>query len=86
MQRRSGAVEKHTDKTNYPDAFVMPTVQGQPAGFGAESIRHFAASIISQRKPLVDGEDGLAVTRLILKMEESARTRQPVEVGALFNV
>ena len=83
---RSGAVDKHTDKTNYPDAFVMPTVQGQPAGFGAESIRHFARSIINGQKPLVDGEDGLAVTRLILKMEESARTRQPVEVGALFDM
>jgi len=81
---RSGAVEKHTDKTSYPDAFVSPTVHGAPVGFGAESIRHFAASIINGKPPLVDGYDGLAVTRLILKMEESARLRQPVEVGDLF--
>ena len=33
---------------------------------------------------LARAADGLAVTRLILKMEESARTRQPVEVGELF--
>jgi hypothetical protein len=33
---------------------------------------------------MVDAIDGLAVTRLILKMEESARSRQPVEMGALF--
>ncbi|HVF10880.1 MAG TPA: Gfo/Idh/MocA family oxidoreductase [Abditibacteriaceae bacterium] len=81
---RSGAVEKHTDKTSYPDAFVSPTVHGAPVGFGAASIRHFAASIINGQQPLVDGRDGLAVTRLILKMEESARARQPVEVGNLF--
>ena len=29
--------------------------------------------------------DGLAVTRLILKMEESVRLRAPVEVGSLYD-
>ena len=46
--------------------------------------RNGAASIINGQKPVVDGIDGLAVTRLILKMEESARSRQPVEIGPLF--
>lgn len=81
---RSGAVEKHTENTAYPDVFVAPEIHGRPTGFAAESIRHFATSIINGEKPAVDGVDGLAVTRLILKMEESAQARQPVEVGALF--
>lgn len=81
-----GAVQKQAQQASYPDAFVAPTVNGQPVGFGAESIRHFARCVIEGRKPLVDGLDGLAVTRLILKMEESARLRQPVEVGPLFTI
>lgn len=81
-----GAIQKQTvKKASYPDAFVLPTVQGRPAGYGAESIRHFARSIINGQKPIVDGLDGLAVTRLILKMEESVQSRAPVEVGPLFD-
>lgn len=79
-----GAVKKQTGKAAYPDVFVTPTIYGRPTGFGAESIRHFADSVMRGEKPMVDGVDGLAVTRLILKMEESARTRQPVEVGDVF--
>lgn len=79
-----GAVQKQTDRVNYPDAMVSPTIHGRPGGFGAESIRHFAACVMAGQKPMVDGIDGLAVTRLILKMEESARLRQSVEVGDLF--
>ncbi|MDQ3815411.1 MAG: Gfo/Idh/MocA family oxidoreductase [Armatimonadota bacterium] len=80
-----GAVQKQTEKASYPDTFVVSAVHGRPTGFGAASIHHFATSIMQQQKPLVDGIDGLAVTRLILKMEESARTRQPIEAGALFD-
>jgi predicted dehydrogenase len=79
-----GAVQKQTDRAAYLDAFVAPMVNGQPVGFGADSIRHFARCIAEGRKPAVDGLDGLAVTRLILKMEESARTRMPVDIGDLF--
>lgn len=79
-----GAIQKQTDRAVFPDAFVAPTVHGRPTGFGAESIRHFAQCVMNGRKPVVDGIDGLAVTRLILKMEESAQRRQPVEVGPLF--
>jgi predicted dehydrogenase len=81
-----GATEKQTDRTTYPDTFVLPTIQGQPAGFASESIRHFARCVIEDRKPDVDGLDGLAVTRLILKMEESARAGQPVAVGDVFAI
>jgi predicted dehydrogenase len=78
------AVQKQTIKAGYPDVFVTPNVHGRPTGFGTESIRHFANSVMKKEKPIVDGVDGLAVTRLILKMEESARLKQPVEVGNIF--
>ena len=79
-----GAVQKQTARTTYPDAFVAAEVHGAPVGFGAESIRHFARCVMEGRRPLIDGLDGLAVTRLILKMEESARRGEPVEVGPLY--
>lgn len=82
---RHGAAQKQTDRTLFPDVFVSPLVFGRPTGLGAESIRHFARCVTQGEKPFVDGADGLAVTRLILKMEESVRTRQPVEVGALYD-
>jgi predicted dehydrogenase len=80
-----GAAQKQTDRATFPDALVAPIVHGQPVGFGAESIRHFARCVIEGRRPLTDGRDGLAVTRLILKMQESARLRQPIEVGPLYD-
>jgi predicted dehydrogenase len=78
------AVEKQTDKARYLDAFVGVEVFGKPVGFGAASIRHFAESINAGETPMLDGKDGLAVTRLILKMQESAEKGLPVEVGDLY--
>jgi predicted dehydrogenase len=80
-----GAAQRLTQTLSYPDALVAPTIHGRPSGFAAESIRHFARCVIEGRKPIVDGLDGLAVTRLILKMEESAQTKMPVSVGSLYH-
>lgn len=80
------AVQKQTAKATYPDVFVTPSIHGRPTGFGTESIRHFANSVMNNEPPLVNGLDGLAVTRLILKMEESVRRRQPVEVGNVYEI
>jgi predicted dehydrogenase len=79
-----GAAQLQSARTAYPDTFVAPDVHGRPTGFGAESIRHFAGSVMQGTAPMMDGLDGLAVTRLILKMEESAERRQPVAVGDLY--
>lgn len=81
-----GAAQKHIDRTAYLDGFTGPTVQGKPSGFGAESVRHFGRCMVDGTTPITDGIDGLAVTRLILKMLESAESRQPVEVGPLFDL
>ncbi|MCB0055270.1 MAG: hypothetical protein KDE01_00620, partial [Caldilineaceae bacterium] len=69
-----------------PDALVAPIVHGRPVGFAAESIRHFARAIIDGTSPLVDGLDGLAATRLVLAMEESAQRGEPVAVGDLWAI
>ncbi|HOZ47305.1 MAG TPA: Gfo/Idh/MocA family oxidoreductase [Candidatus Hydrogenedentes bacterium] len=75
------ALEKYTVKdATYPDVFVMPTIYGEQKGFAAESIRHFIDCVIDDREPLVTGRDGLEVTRVIAAIEESIRTKQPVEV------
>ncbi len=79
-----GAARRLTDRLTYPDVLVSPTVAGRPVGFGAESIRHFADCIRAGASPCMDAVDGLAVTRLILQMEESARRRQPVDVADLY--
>ena len=78
--------QKITTRTTYPDALVAPIVHGRPVGFAAESIRHFARAIIDGRPPLVDGLDGLAATRLVLAMEESARRGEAVTVGDLWAI
>lgn len=79
-----GATVKQTRQLSNPDNFVLPTIHGAPSGFASESIRHFAQSIIEGKRPIVDGIDGLAVTRLIEKMEASARSGSAVHVGPLY--
>jgi len=78
--------QKVTARTTYPDALVAPIVHGRPVGFATESIRHFARAISDGMPPLVDGLDGLAVTRLVLAMEESVRRAAPVAVGDLWSI
>ena len=79
-----GAARQWGADVRYHDAIVAPMVLGRPTGFSVEAIRHFAECVIDGRPPLVDGFDGLAVTRLVLAMEESARLGAPVAVGKLF--
>ena len=78
----SRTLEKYTEvQASYPDVLVMPTVHGERKGFAAESIRHFIDCVLHDRSPEVTGRDGLEVTRIVLAIEESARTGRPVELG-----
>ena len=61
-----------------PDTTVCPQVHGRVVGLGIESIVHFAECVANDTKPAVGFEEGYAATRIILAMEESARTGQPV--------
>lgn len=74
-------LEKYTEtQATYPDFMVMPMINGEQAGFAAESIRHFIDCVLHDRRPRVTGQDGLEVTRVILAIEESVRTGLPVSL------
>ncbi len=78
---RHRALEKYTaDETTYPDVFCRVEVQGRTAGFGVASIHHFADCVIAGRPPRIAAEDGLAATRVLRAVMESARTGAPVKV------
>jgi predicted dehydrogenase len=66
------------EQSSYPDMLVMPTVFDRPVGFAYQSIRHFVDCLANDEQPVATGDDGLAVTRIICAMEESARTGMPV--------
>jgi predicted dehydrogenase len=73
------AIEKYTEeKVEYPDVFVMPIIHGEMTGFAVESIRHFIDCVVNDKAPMVTGNDGLVVTRVIEAIEESVRTGMPV--------
>ncbi len=63
------------------DTFISPRVYGRMKGFATESIRHFVDCLVEGSTPMVGYEDGREVTRIILAIEQSARSRRPVKVG-----
>lgn len=74
-------LERYTETTaTYPDLLVAPMFYGQQAGFAAESLRHFVECVLEDKPPLVRGEDGLEVTRVLCGVEESIKTGQAVEI------
>ncbi len=72
-------LQKYTQESaSYPDVIICPTIYGKPKGFAPESIRYFADCVIKDEKPMVTGEDGLAVTKIVCAILESAETGKPV--------
>lgn len=65
---------------SYGDVMGAPLIHGKQRGFMVESILHFAECVIHDRAPLVPGEVGLEVTRVLCAIEESVETGQPVEI------
>lgn len=75
-------LERYTqNEAAFPDTFIQPTVYGKPLGFAVESIRHFVDCVVNDGEPLVTGEDGLAATRVIQAMEQSADSGEPVDIS-----
>jgi predicted dehydrogenase len=68
------------DGGHYPDLFVCPRVRGQVKGFALESIRYFVDCIVEDRQPTCTLADGLAVTKTILAIHQSADEGRPVEM------
>ena len=74
-------IEKYTEQgSGFPDVTGVVDIHGKPAGFCIASIEHFIDCIAHGSDPIVTGEDGLEATRVVQAMEQSARSRQPVNL------
>lgn len=76
-----GLVTYTREGGSYGDLLAAPEIHGRPTGFAVESIRHFVECVVRRQRPLVGIEEGLAVTRTICAMLESAEKGRPVELG-----
>ncbi len=64
----------------YPDVHCQPDVHGKTVGFTVEAIHYWVRCVVEDLEPLVTGQDGLEVTKVICAIEESVRTGQPVDL------
>jgi predicted dehydrogenase len=63
-----------------PDVLDSPVVRGCHVGFIHESIKHFVDCVAERKAPAVTVEDGIHVSKVILAIMQSAKTREPIEV------
>jgi len=68
------------DTYSYGDILGSPVIHGKQQGFLVASIAHFRDCVINDQAPIVPGEVGLEVTRVLCAIEESVASGQPVEV------
>lgn len=74
-------IRKYTDS-----GYAWPDIQGtfqsyeKWVGYGLEPIHHFVDCIVNDKEPMVTGEDGLAATKIICAIEESAKNCKIVEL------
>jgi predicted dehydrogenase len=64
-----------------PDVSAAAELYGKPVGFAVAAIQHFVDCVVNDKPPMVTGEDGLAVARVLAAMEQSARTGLPAPVA-----
>ncbi|MFQ6133214.1 MAG: Gfo/Idh/MocA family protein [Armatimonadota bacterium] len=77
-----GMLSRYTEEeAGYPDVAVFPEVHGKLLGFAVEAIRHWIDCLLEDKEPLVGGGDGLAATKVVLAIHQSAEKGEPVEVG-----
>lgn len=74
-------VEIYTNRgVQLPDVAGAPDRYGKPVGFAVAAIEHFIECVAGDKQPRVTGEDGLRATLVVAAIEESARTRCPVDL------
>ncbi len=66
---------------DHPDCLVSPRIRDKHTGFALESIREFVERLAAGQPMPVTLEDGLAVTKVLLAVQESASKREPVRVS-----
>lgn len=70
-------IEKYSpDGTAMLDVGEQYDLEGNPQG--QVSIQHFVNCLINNEDPLVTAEDGLEATKVIVALEKSAQTKQPI--------
>ncbi|HLF34372.1 MAG TPA: Gfo/Idh/MocA family oxidoreductase [Cyclobacteriaceae bacterium] len=74
-------IEKYTQQgPGFPDVTGVVEFNGRLSGFCVAAIEHFIDCIVNDKDPSVTAEDGLAATKVIAAMEESARSGMPVQL------
>jgi len=74
-------IQKFTDqKCEYPDVLAVPILHGRLTGFATEAISHFVECVVSNKTPMVTGDDGIQNTKTVLAMIESAKRAKSVKV------
>lgn len=68
------------------DRYAQPgilagTLHGEPAGTIYEAVKHFVNCVLEDRPTVVTAQDGVAVTRIVCAIVESAEKGQPVELA-----
>jgi predicted dehydrogenase len=69
-----------SDQTATYGTPLFADVMGRPQGFVFDAICHFVDSVLAGREPLITGVDGLAITRAMCAIVESAETGKAVEL------
>lgn len=78
---RGRSIEKITDRYTIPDTYVYYDLYGKPLGFTVECVNHFIECVVMDREPMVKGEDGLMVTKIISSILESVNRSAEVYVS-----
>jgi predicted dehydrogenase len=73
------ALELYTERAVYPDLLAPPTGP-HLTGFVLDSIARFVDTVTAGAAPIADGADGIAVTRILCAIEQSATSGQPVDL------
>jgi len=59
---------------------LLGEVMGQPWGFVYHALCHFVECVRDDTEPLITGEDGLAITKILCAIETAAETGQALEL------
>jgi len=68
----------HASGTAYPDTYHWPEIRTRIGGDLRDEITHFLECILSNREPLVTGEDGIKSLKVALAIMESYQTGKAI--------
>jgi predicted dehydrogenase len=81
IDQNDQGMEIASDRMEFVAPYGRFDSHGKLFGFYLEGIRHFVDCLVDGRDPLVPGEDGLAVTRIIAAIRQSLKSGMAVDVA-----